>query len=398
MLKGKLVKTAIVALCLLTLTGCWSRRELNDLLIVLGIGFDWQDGQYLVSFQVVNPSEISAQKKSGDRPPTTLYQGRGRTMQEAARSLTAEAPRKVYMGHLQLYVVSEELAKRGLHQFIDNALRDNEHRMDFNVVIARGTRSENILKIYTPLEKLPTYSMLHSLETSEKNWAPTVSITMDDVLNKLSSEGNNLALTGIRLLGSVEEAEQKTNVETFLARSRYRYNGIAAFKKDKLIGWLNEAESKGYTDIWNKLQSTTIAIPCSPSSYTAIEITSSHSKLDTKVVGDTAEVTINIRSEGSVNERTCSHIDLLRPSTIKELEAQTAEIVHGNAEAAVKRAKSMKSDILGFGNKLSKDHPDYWEKVKENWDEKHFPQTKVNYKIQTFIRQTGTTGNSTVKF
>nr|WP_238327820.1 Ger(x)C family spore germination protein [Paenibacillus gorillae] len=255
-------KMTIVLLCLLMLNGCWSRRELNELLIVLGIGFDWVDGEYLVSFQVVNPSEISAQKRGGERPPSTLYQGRGRTMQEAARSLTAEAPRKVYMGHLQMYIISEELARKGIGDFFDNALRDNEQRMDFNLVIARGTRAENILKLYTPLDKLPTNSMLRSLETSEKNWAPTVSVTMDDVLKKLSADGIELTMTGIKLIGSVEMAESKRNVETFLPRSRYRYKGIAAFKGDKLVGWLNETESKGFTDITNKLQSTTLGIPC----------------------------------------------------------------------------------------------------------------------------------------
>ncbi|MFF2909927.1 Ger(x)C family spore germination protein [Paenibacillus sp. NPDC057934] len=395
--KGTLIKIIIIMLCFLSLTGCWSRRELNELLIVLGIGIDWQDGEYLVSFQVVNPSEISAQNKSGDRPPTTLYQGRGKTMLDAARFLTAEAPRKVYMGHLQFYVIGEELAKKGISDFIDNALRDNEHRMDFNVVVARGTKAEDILKIYTPLEKLPTYSMLHSLETSEKNWAPTVSITMDQVLKRLSSDGVDLALTGIRLIGSLEQAEHKSNVETFLPSSRFRYNGIAAFKGDKLVGWLNEQESKGYTDISNKLESTSIEVPCGKgTSYTGIEVSSSESKVESKIVGDIPEMIISIRSEGSVNQRSCREINLMNPATITQLQKQTVEIIRSNAVAAVKRSKTMKSDYLGFGELIAQNHPHYWDTIKDRWTEEYLAKTKISYKIQMLIRKTGTTGNTTL--
>ncbi|GGG64162.1 Ger(x)C family spore germination protein [Paenibacillus radicis (ex Gao et al. 2016)] len=390
-------KMMVVLLCLLMLSGCWSRRELNELLIVLGIGFDWVDGEYLVSFQVVNPSEISAQKRGGERPPSTLYQGRGKTMLEAARSLTAEAPRKVYMGHLQLYVISEELARMGIGDFIDNALRDNEHRMDFKLVVARGMRAEDILKLYTPLDKLPTNSMLRSLETSEKNWAPTVSVTMDDVLKKLSADGTELALTGIKLIGSQEMAESKRNVETFLPQSRYRYKGIAAFKGDKLAGWLNETESKGYTDITDKLQSTSIEIPCKKDTFIGIEVTSSNSSIESKIVGGEPEFTIHIRSEGNIVERGCRDVDITDPATIEKLEREADEIIQGNAEAAVKRAKSMKSDFLGFGAQLNKDHPSVWKQVNKDWNDTYLPDLKIRYKIKMLIRKTGTTGNSTLK-
>jgi spore germination protein KC len=390
-------KLTVLILCLLMLTGCWSRRELNELLIVLGVGVDWKDGEYLMSFQVVNPSEISAQRRGGDRPPSTLYQGRGKTLFEAARSLTAEAPRKVYMGHLQLYVIGEELAKRGIKDFIDNSVRDNELRMDFNIVVARGDRAENILKLFTPVEKLPSYSMQQSLQTSEKSWAPTVAMTMDETLNKLSGKGYELALTGIKLIGDPSMGESKKNVEFFQPPSRFRYVGIAAFKDDKLIGWLDEEESKGYTDITNKLDSTSIEIPCAEKKYTGIEITSSEAKLKASVEKGKPLIDVSIRAEANIVSRQCRDIDLTDPLTIKRLEQETKQIIQSNVETTVARAKKMKSDIIGFGSQLGKDQPAYWKEVKDTWNDDMFPQTNVNYKIELFIRKTGTIGNSTMK-
>ncbi|OCT13471.1 spore gernimation protein GerC [Paenibacillus pectinilyticus] len=390
-------KITIIVLVLLMLTGCWSRRELNELLIVLGVSVDWEDGEYLVSFQVVNPGEISAQKRGGERPPSTLYQGRGKTMFEAARYLTAEAPRKVYMGHLQLFVIGESLARRGIKDFVDSSFRDNEMRMDFNIVVARGTKAENILKLYTPMEKLPSYSMQQSLQTSQKSWAPTVAITMDEVLNKLSGDGFELALTGIQMIGDIEVGRRKENVEYFQPPSRYRYNGIAAFKEDKLIGWLNEDESKGYTDITDHLDSTSIELACAKQEYIGIEVTSSDTKLKTKVINGIPEVTVSIRTESNIVDNPCKDVDLTDPKTITRLEEGAREIMQSHTEATIARAKKFKSDIVGFGSQLGKDHPAYWNSVKENWNDDMFLQTKVIYDIHLFIRQTGTTGNSTVK-
>lgn len=390
-------KIMITLICLVMLSGCWSRRELNDLLIVLGYGIDIEDGKYLVSYQVVNPSEISAQKNAGNLSPVTLYQGRGNTLFEAARALTAQVPRKVYLGHLQLFVISEEVARKGISGFVDSFLRDNELRLDFNVVVARGTPASDILKLYTPLEKLPTNSMVNSLETSAKNWAPTISVTMDDVLNKLSSNGVELALTGIRIIGDAEIGSSKINVELIKPPSRYSYTNIAMFKEDKLVGWLSEQESKGYTDITDVLESTSIKIPCGDGKYVGIEVTSSDSKLESTVSNDNPEVTIHIDLQANIVEKQCHDINLTDPSVIAKIQSQADQDVLNNATAAIEKAKRKKSDILGFGRQIEKDHPRYWKKVEKQWSDVYFPQTKVHIDIKLLIRQTGTTGNTTIK-
>ncbi|WP_309119551.1 Ger(x)C family spore germination protein [Paenibacillus sp.] len=392
----KLYRIAMIALCLLLLSGCWSRRELNDILIVLGVGLDREDGEYLVSFQVVNPSEISSQKQTGRRSPGTLYQGRGKTIFEAARSVTTEAPRKMYFGHLQLYVVGESVAKEGLSSFIDNVLRDNELRMDFNLVVARGTKAGNVLKLYTPVEELPTNSMLQSLRTSEKAWAPSVSITMDEVLDRLSGDGHELALTGIQLIGESESGDSPKNVESFRTPSRYRYRGIAVFREDRLVGWLNEEESKGYTDITDRLDSTSIELACGDNRYIGIEVLNSKSKMKSEIKNGLPVMTVTLRTEAAIVDNQCQDVDVADPETIRKLEARAARVMQSNAEAAVKRAKELKSDVLGFGDQIAKEHPAFWKRAKKGWNEEYFPVVDVRYEIRLYIRRTGTTGNSTL--
>ncbi|MGN7455702.1 Ger(x)C family spore germination protein [Paenibacillus pasadenensis] len=390
----KRMRICLVLSCLLLLSGCWSRRELNDLLVVLGMGIDWVDGQYLVSFQVVNPSEISSKTKGASRAPGTLYQGRGNTIFEAARSLTTQAPRLMYLGHLQLFVLSEEIARRGVASVIDSPLRDNEARMDYNVVIARGATAAEILDLYTPLERLPTYSMQQSLRTSERSWAPTVAVTMSDMINKLSDDGQQLVLTGIEIEGSRKQAGRPSNLTGFRPAASYNYRGIGAFKGDKLIGWLNEKESKGFTDLTDNLDSTSIELPCSPTGYTGIEVTSSVTRLMPRLRDGKPEFLVKIWAQGDVVENACSMVDFNRDATFVDLEKRSENIVRSNAEAAIRWAKRHETDVLGFGSALAKKHPAYWERARDDGNSSGFSQAAIVFDIDVVIRKTGTIGNS----
>jgi spore germination protein KC len=60
----------------LILTGCWDRRELNEIAITLALGIDKVDDKFQLTAQVVVPSEVSMKQSSG-RSPVTLFQADG---------------------------------------------------------------------------------------------------------------------------------------------------------------------------------------------------------------------------------------------------------------------------------------------------------------------------------
>lgn len=52
----------LLIISLTLLTGCWSRKELNDLALVMALGIDLDPGGYAVTVQVMNPGEAGNQK------------------------------------------------------------------------------------------------------------------------------------------------------------------------------------------------------------------------------------------------------------------------------------------------------------------------------------------------
>jgi spore germination protein KC len=92
-------------------TGCWSRHELNDLAIAVGIGIDKIGDRYQISAQVVLPSQIAGSKGGSPQAPVNLYKATGSTVYEALRKITTISPRKIYISHLRILVLGEDSVK-----------------------------------------------------------------------------------------------------------------------------------------------------------------------------------------------------------------------------------------------------------------------------------------------
>lgn len=377
---------------LLFTTGCWSRRELNDLAIVTAIGVDKMDNKFHLSVQVADPGEVAAQKGTSGRSPVTMYHAKGDTVFEAIRKMTTVTPRKLYFAHIRIFVISEDLAKEGIGKILDLFSRDHEIRTDFYMVVSKGAKAQDILSVITPLEKIPSTKMFTSLEVSEKAWAPTVSIQLDELITDLVSEGRHAVLTGIRIQGDLEASKGRQNIETINVPSNLQYEGIAVFRYDKLSGWLNEDESKGYSYLTDKLNSTVIEIACPKGGKMGVEVIRSKTNVKGKVKGEKPEVEVTIHTEANIADVECN-IDLTKTQMIYELEKRVEQAMKHKAELTISKAKQLRCDIFGFGEAIHRGAPQYWKEVKKDWD-KRFQDIQVKINVDVKIRRLGTIGDS----
>lgn len=396
-MKRKFIMLGMLILVLAVNTGCWNRRELNELAIEVAMGIDKSGGQYRITTQVVDPGEVAARKGGTGRTPVTVYQATSGTLFEARRKMTTMSPRKIYLAHLRMVVIGEELAREGISEFLDFLTRDHEQRPDFFIVVAKGTSAENVLKILTPLEKIPANKLFYSLQTSEKAWAPTSSVTLDVLISDLVSTGKHPVLTGLEIKGDQEAGESKKNIEEIAAPAQLQYSGLGVFKKDKLVGWLNEAESKGYNYIMDNVKNTVGVIRCPKGGKAGLEVIRSKAVMKGKVKNGKPEADVEIRLEVNVGEVDCKDLDLTQTNTIYEMEARSEQRVKEITEKAIKKAqKKYKADIFGFGEAVHRANPKFWKRIEKNWDQE-FVDLPVNVKVDVKIRRTGTVSQSFLK-
>jgi spore germination protein KC len=392
----KRILLSLMITMLIFVTGCWNSRELDTLAIVVGMGIDKSGDQYKVSVQVVEPSEVAGKKGAGAAPVVT-YQATGTSIFEALRRITTVSPRKMYMSHLRILIFGESLAREGIGNALDFLSRDHEVRTDFYIVVARQVNAEDALKVLTHLEKIPSFKIFTMLKTSEVAWAPTTTVTLDRLITELVSEGRHPVITGLRVEGEQETGGSKKNIETIDSPVKLYNSGMAVFRGDKQIGWLNEDESTTFTFIRDEVKSTVGSISCPEGEgKISVEVIRSKTKVKGSVNDGQPRIDIEIRPEVSVAEVQCS-VDLTKAETITLLENLVDRKLEDYIKTNIKRVqKNFKVDIFGFGEVIHRSDPKEWNRLKNNWDQT-FINIPVTVKVTHKIRRLGTLSNSFIK-
>ncbi|WP_078431385.1 Ger(x)C family spore germination protein [Metabacillus halosaccharovorans] len=385
-------KKLLIIICMLLLTsGCWSKKDLNELAIVTAIGIDKTENGYSVSIQILNPSELAGNTSSG-RTEVVRFVKSGETVFEALRKLSTDTPRRIYLAHLREVVFGEEIASEGIGKALDFISRDHEMRTDFYITVAKGSTAADILNIQTAIEKVPANKLFNALENSESVWAAAKTVKLDELINSIVSKGKEPVLTGIYLYGNAEAGGSIENVHNVSPETGLKIDYLAVFKKDKLIGWLNKDESKGFNYITDNIKNTVVTIEQEDGKI-AIETLRSKTKVKGKMEKGKPVIDISITTEGNIADVESS-IDLTKPENIDKLEKKYSDNIKEKVQTSIQQVQEeFQSDIFGFGEVIHREDPKAWKGLKDNWDE-HFTNLDVNVHVKADIRRLGTITDS----
>ncbi|MGO4734625.1 Ger(x)C family spore germination protein [Paenibacillus sp. 2KB_22] len=376
------------------LTGCWDRQELNELGIMLGLGVD-KDGDLIkVSAQVVVPNEVSSKSGGGNGTPVTQYEASAPTLFEAIQKLTETSPRRIFMAHIRVLVFGEEYArKEGIYDVIEALMREPTARPDYYVMVARNTTASKVLDTLTPLENLPAEKLFNSLDVSAKTWSPTTTVTGDQLMEYMLAPGIQPVITGVEIIGNSQKSGSKENIATIKSPARLNSTGLSVFKKDKLIGWLTEDESKGYNYIRNNVVSTIGHLPCRKGGNVTFKTLRTKTKRKAKIIKDQPVVHIKIKNVSSIGAVECG-VRIGSMKTLKELEKDSEELLMELMEKSINSVRrKFHVDIFGFGQEVYHADPAFFKKVEKDWDQ-YFENLDVTYEANVQIKRVGTLDDS----
>jgi spore germination protein KC len=387
----------IFVISLPILSGCWNQKELTDLAFVMALGIDkTEDELYHVSFQLVNPGNVSSGQNTGGGQglPIAVYKSTGRTITEAARNATKKVSRRLYYAHTNLVVVSEEVARDRtlMLNMFDSFARDPEFRTTTELVIARHSTAEEIVTTLTILDKLPVTKITKEIKFAEALKGENMSINIDDIIDGIVGSGKEPIINGYQLIGMKEEANkagnlQKTTTDAFLSA-----DGLAVIKDGALIDWIESNKSRGVIWVLDKAKSTDITLKWK-GKKNAISMVPIRSKTKVSTIFKNGKPVINIKieNEGWISEANTA-IDLMDPKTIAKIEKLTEKAIKKEVQSSVKEAQRLKCDIFGFGDGVHKANPKLWKKVKGDWND-YFAGLEVNVKVDSYVRREGVRTN-----
>ncbi|WP_337035646.1 Ger(x)C family spore germination protein [Paenibacillus illinoisensis] len=383
-----------LAVLLPLLTGCWDRKELNDLGIMLGLGVDKDGDQVRVSAQVVVPNEVSSKSGGGKGTPVTQYQATAATLFEAIQKLTETSPRRIFMAHIRILVFGEEYARKdGIYDVMEALMREPSARPDYYVMVARKTTASKVLDLLTPLENIPAEKLFTSLDVSAKTWAPTTTVTGDQLVDYMLTPGIQPVITGVEIVGNQKLSGSKDNISSIISPASLHTTGLSLFKKDKLIGWLTEEESKGYNYIRDNVVSTVSHLPCGKGGAVTFKALRTSTKRKAKIVDGRPVIHIKLENVSSIAAVECG-IKIGSMETLKKLEEESEERLIELMQNSVNSVRrKYHADIFGFGQEVYHADPKLFKKMEHDWN-KYFDDLDVKYEAKVQIKRTGTLDNS----
>ncbi len=389
---GKLL-LVLISLSLI-LTGCWGKRELNDIGIVTITGIDTgPDSKIRVTVISVEPSGTS---NALQKPPVNAWIGtaEGTSLVDAMKNLRAYSSRDLMWFQNRVVVIGEDMAKKGVASILDTLSRDREVRFNSYFFVTKGKASD---LLQTPADTEENLSgHLDGLIKNSKKWDKACLTDLKDIMMSLAGEGKamvmgclsniqvsrNIISTNAREYLSAGSGEKKINTILF--------EGSSIFKGDKLLCWLDGKETRGLN--WIKSKANNALVTAEGQGDIKGSISFEARKAETKISPEikNGKLTIRIESKvkGSLREQTEDN-NIQNSEVLYKMENLFSNVIADEMKAVVeKMQRESSSDIFGFGDAVYRKYPKDWSELKNKWND-IFYGLKVIYDVKVEIKRFG---------
>ncbi|MCT4509835.1 MAG: Ger(x)C family spore germination protein [Tepidibacter sp.] len=368
-LKNKII-FFMIPISMFILSGCWNYREINDVNIINGAAVDFfeEKDEYVLSVEVIKPLAGQDFKLEAD-----IVSEKGKSIFDAVRNMVVHSGKKGYWPHAKVFIISKEIAKKGVIEVIDFINRDAEVRSDIWLLISEGKTAKEILESETKLHSTISAHLEDKLKNKD-SVSKFEAIELHQFLKDLAAEGISCTIPIARI--TVKENEKVPEIF-----------GMGVFKKDKLVGYIDGNETMSMMLVKDQLKAGVFVVEKVDNSDTscALEIFKTKTKIN-PVIKD-GDITMKIDSKLDVGiGEILGEEDLISEPGRNKLKTQAEEVVKKEVLKTIKKVqKEYGSDIFGFGNTIYRKKPNEWKIIKDDWDN-IFPNVRVDMNVEVNIK------------
>lgn len=380
----KAAKLLFVCVHLILLSGCWDRKEVNDLALIVGLGIDQtKDGKIMLTVELIVPKAVGGggqmigggDSGGGGGAETIVRSGTGTTVADAISNLQEKLPRRIFWGHTEVIVFGEKAAKAGIRQHLDFLGRNPETRLRANVFVSKGT-AKSVLEL-SPLVEQSSAEVLRELSESQL----LLRVTAKDALQMLSGDAGAAALPMVKILPP-EKGTQELQTIAFIQRT-------AIFKKDKMVGDINDKLTRGVLWLRDEIKHADVTVtPKGGKGKITATLIRARTELIPKYEKGKWKMIVKATAEDDIILNG-TKLNLMNPKYTKIIEKELAKETEKRIRDTLKKVqKEMKADIFGFAEIFHRKYPREWNRVKDRWEE-IFPDVEVVVKTKAYVRRPG---------
>lgn len=353
--------------------GCNGAMETEDVAYILIVGIDkTADGRIQNTYQVAIPREIAGDggggKGGGDEDSWVINNITADSPGDRRMLLNATMSRYPNISHCVAFIYSEELAREGIWPHLSYTLRSRELRETMFIIVVPGTAEEYIKrnkpKYATQISKFYEAFMISS--NLSHYYIPS---TVHDFSHRLRNGGGTPYAvysainpkTGEDRPAGQKTPEQKSNpyvaggVPRTGTENPAEFLGLAVFRGDKMVGVLNNEETRAVTILQGDFTSSFVGLvdPLKPEKdQVVVNIRGSGKpKITAALHDDGARFDVQVKLDTEI-QGISSGINYEAPEYRPLLEEQIANMVKGQIDFMIKHTQELGTDPVGFGRYL----------------------------------------------
>ena len=334
----KIILSVLILVLLLSLTACTEVLQMNQRLLVQGIGVDKAEEGFKICMQILNLDQSTKENKTTPKEVQTVS-AFGETVGDAVENIKNQTGKKPLFSQSLVLIIGKEAAKAGVRSFIDFFIRHNEINPSVEVAVSED-KAENVLKAEFD-EKIISAEEILSVLKSSHEYSSKLNFNFGNFINLLESYS--------------DAATHYLKIQKDAKGSKISSGEIAVFREDKFEGTLDNNESKGYLILKGKAKSMTdIALTKNDVKITYV-ISDIYNNLEIKKEDDKYKENIKIKVKAYVDESE-KEIDL--DENVEDIKIAIKERIQNLIDKVI--SKSMyqyKADVLSFFKKFSEKFP-----------------------------------------
>mgnify|MGYP002066972140 CR=1 FL=1 len=369
--------TAIVLICPVFLSGCWDRKEINDIAFILGTAVDKEGSKYRMSVQIAVPRELGGSSgKSGGGKGWYIESKLGKTVRLSSLEIQRNNSRTINFSNRRSLIVGDELAREGISPIMDVFTRTLQNRLQSMMAVTEGS-AYKILDTDAPIEQFPTEMVRELIMNFTKE-----AISIKSVLNALLSDGIDPVLPLLKVDDSVPSkvGEPMKNV---------RIVGLAIFKGDRMVGTLKGDLVKIMILSMNQNRNTEMSIPAPEGEGDLVFLfKESNARFVPTIRGDDVTMKFHIRMKGSLVEN-ASNFSPTNEVGMRKLEKLLGDKVRKDLTEVLDILQNeYHADSLGFGEIIHQHKPKEWDRLSSRWKD-IYPHVKVEIETDVQLKTVG---------
>lgn len=395
--------TVIILILLVAFNSSYSALNIDNLAFVVAMGIDVSDIKEIkVTFQFVRPPSTS--EGSNQESQIIVDTIDANSISNALNTMDTYFARRLDLSHCRIIVFSEEIAGRGISDYIYTLMNDVQIRPSANIIVSK-CNADYYIKSCNPSLETSLTRYYDIFPNSSKYTGYLTNATIGDFFNSLICNycepygilgGVTSSDNGSSQTANIDDSDVQSGFSPISGTKGSENIGMAVFKDSSLVGELNAIETVCFNILKNEVDSFLVSVPDPNNENSNIDVyltPLSKSKIDAKIVNGSPYIKIDYHFNAkiySVAENSSyldeSSLSAISNSCNKYLESVLAEYLY-------KTSQEFKSDVNALGKYVISDFATNQDFENYDWKNNYINSTfdvTINTSIESGVLLTKT--------